>query len=174
VENLTSEGQFNQFFDGARRKLVGQAYLLTGGFQEAQGLVQEVLLRVWQRWDRVSTLDDPHAWAQHVLHNLAVSHWRRQRLRQLHLRTSRPAHCAPPGIGHLDVIASVSALPPNQRSALVLQAVGGMSTSEIATELKTSADTVRVWLSRARAAVALAVERETVATKGGDPNAASR
>ncbi|MGO8670474.1 MAG: carboxypeptidase regulatory-like domain-containing protein, partial [Capsulimonadaceae bacterium] len=35
------------FFDGARRKLVGQAYLLTGDFQEAQDLVQEVLLRVW-------------------------------------------------------------------------------------------------------------------------------
>ena len=60
VENLTSEGQFNQFFDGARRKLVGQAYLLTGDFQEAQDLVREVLLRAWQRWDRVSTLEDPH------------------------------------------------------------------------------------------------------------------
>jgi hypothetical protein len=35
VENVTSEGQFSQFFDGARRKLVGQAYLLTGDFQEA-------------------------------------------------------------------------------------------------------------------------------------------
>ncbi|MGA3221696.1 MAG: SigE family RNA polymerase sigma factor [Acidimicrobiales bacterium] len=174
MENLTSEGQFNQFFDGARRKLVGQAYLLTGDFQEAQDLVQEVLLRVWQRWDRVSTLEDPHSWAQHVLHNLAVSHWRHQRLRQVPLGATGPAHGAPPGVGHLDVIAAVSALPPNQRSALVLQAVGGMSTSEIATELKTSADTVRVWLSRARAAVAFALEDETVVTKGGDPNATSR
>jgi RNA polymerase sigma-70 factor, ECF subfamily len=173
VESSTSEGQFREFFDGARRKLVGQAYLMTGDFQEAQDLVQEVLVRAWKRWERVSTLDNPHAWAQHVLHNLAVSHWRRQRLRRVHAGATRPVHAAPPAIGHLDVIAAVNALPVNQRSALVLRAVGGLSTSEIATELKTSPDTVRVWLSRARAAVALALAHETVVTGEGDPSVAS-
>jgi RNA polymerase sigma-70 factor (ECF subfamily) len=174
VENVTSEVQFSQFFDGARRKLVGQAYLLTGDFQEAQDLVQEVLLRAWRRWDRVSTLEDPHAWAQHALHNLAVSHWRRQRLRRVHADTDLPGHAVPPGVGHLDVIAAVSTLPPNRRRALVLKAVGGMSTSEIADELGTSADTVRVWLSRARASVAHALAPETAVARGGDSRAASR
>ena len=80
----------------------------------------------------------------------------------------------PPGVGHLDVIAAVSTLPPNRRRALVLKAVGGMSTSEIADELGTSADTVRVWLSRARASVTHALAPETAVARGGDSRAASR
>lgn len=168
VEGSTSDGAYDQFFEVARRQLVGQAFLLTGDFQEAQDLVQEVLVRAWQHWDRLATFDDPLGWAQHVLHNLAVSRWRRQRLRRPQLRGARSLQVPPPGIGHLDVIAAMNALPANQRSALVLRAVGGLSTSEIATELKTSPDTVRVWLSRARATISVVLERPATAVpKGG-------
>jgi len=172
VEGSASQEDYGRFFDATRRKLVGQAYFLTGDLQEAQDLVQEVLLRAWQHWDRVSTLDDPFAWAQHVLHNLSVSYWRRQRIRRVHARAVRPSSAAPPSVEHLDVVAAVSALPRNQRSALVLRAVGGLSNSEIASELGTSADTVRVWLSRARRQVAASLAPTTTATpKEGDSSA---
>ncbi|MGA2528940.1 MAG: SigE family RNA polymerase sigma factor [Acidimicrobiales bacterium] len=146
--------EYERFFREARPRLVGQAYLLSGSLQEAQDLAQEVLLRAWQNWSRVRDLDDSQAWARHVLHNLAVSSWRRQRLRLKHHGLAGPSTTPGPGEGHLDVASAISTLPAKQRRALVLQAVVGMSTAEIAVELGASEGTVRVWLVRARAHVA--------------------
>jgi RNA polymerase sigma-70 factor (ECF subfamily) len=153
--------EYERFFREARPRLVGQAYLLCGSLEEAQDLAQEVLVRVWQNWSRVRDLDDSQAWARHVLHNLAVSSWRRQRLRLKHHSVRNPTTPGP-GVGHLDVAAAISTLPAKQRRALVLQAVVGLSTAEIAAELGASEGTVRVWLVRARAQVAEQLARGQV------------
>jgi len=88
-------------------------------------------------------------------------------------------------VGHLQVDEGVHVrdlvLPPDVTvkadpelllAHVVLRAVGGLSNSEIASELGTSADTVRVWLSRARRQVAASLAPTTTATpKEGDSSA---
>ena len=86
-------------------------------------------------------MEDPDAWARHVLHNLAVSQWRRQELRLAHRTFSRAPSSPPPDMGHLDVARAISRLPANPRRALVLKTVLGMCTAEIATELGASEGT---------------------------------
>jgi RNA polymerase sigma-70 factor (sigma-E family) len=171
----TRDEEYEHFFREARPRLVGQAYLLCGSLQEAQDLAQEVLLRAWQNWSRVRDLDDAQAWARHVLHNLAISNWRRQRLRLRRHGLALPSSSPDPGVGHLDVASAISALPVNQRRALVLQAVVGMSTTDIAAELGASEGTVRVWLVRARAGVAEQLGRDRVPLPAkGDSSGTSR
>ena len=62
---------FDSFFESQKRSLVGQAFVLTGNIEEAHDIVQEVFLRVWARWSRVATLDNPPAW-----HEACCGTWR--------------------------------------------------------------------------------------------------
>jgi RNA polymerase sigma-70 factor (ECF subfamily) len=146
--------EFGHFFDEAKPRLVGQAYLFTGNLQDAQDAAQEALLRAWKDWDRVGRLDDPHAWVRRVLHNLLVSSWRRARTRRLRGGLLRGAEGAPSDVGHLDVVAALRRLPVNQQRAIVLRTIAGLSAADVAAELGTTEATVRVWLARARATLA--------------------
>ena len=148
---------------------LGQAYLLSGNSQEAQDLVQEALLRAWQNWGRVRHLDDPQAWARHVLHNLAVSQWRRRRLQLLHaagagcLLKYRRSRCRSPGGGCRDKnLVHQAADEPSccERS-------WGCSTAQVAAELDAPESTVRVWLIHARSSVAVALGRDSEYRRDG-------
>lgn len=129
------------------------AFLYTGDLQGARDLVQETLVRAWQHWDRLATHPNPAAWSRKVLHNLAVSRWRRQKLERFHRRASR-AVSGELDVGHLDLALYISQLPVNQRKALVLHDVIGLSVNEISEELGAPVGTVRSWLSRGREALA--------------------
>lgn len=50
---------FEVFFEGERRRLLRALYLLTGNAEEAQEVLQDAFVAVWERWDRVSAMDDP-------------------------------------------------------------------------------------------------------------------
>lgn len=170
------DGEFDRFVELEHRRLIRQAYVLTGDAQEAQDLTQETLLRVWRQWDKVSSLEDPAAWARHVLNNLAVSSWRRRRTRHRYLAGRQATSHTAPGIGHLDIATAVRALPPNQRNALIMRTVLGLNAAEIAAKLDTTEATVRSWLSRARGQLAakLGLADPGPLVEGGDERERTR
>jgi RNA polymerase sigma-70 factor (ECF subfamily) len=154
--------------------LLAQAYLLTGDRQESQDLVQEAFLGAWREWKLVSTLENPDAWLRKVLYNLAVGRWRGLTVRRTHHAVSSfQSSSAAPSVGHLDVISAIRALPPKERQALVLVAFQQLSTAEVAKEMRASEGTVRVWVSRARASVAVALGLDLAPlTRNGETDAA--
>jgi len=96
-----------------------------------------------------------------VLHNLAVSRWRRDRTRRREEPRLAAVATAPPlDDRQLELVGALRRLPVAQRRALVLKAVGGLSVEEIAVDMGASAGTVRMWLTRARRAMAESIERE--------------
>ncbi|MGH9170917.1 MAG: RNA polymerase sigma factor [Acidimicrobiales bacterium] len=146
---------FDEYFEAAKHQLLAHAYVLTGDVPTAEDLVQETFLRTWRHWGRVSRLDDPGAWSRKVLDNLAVDTWRRRSAAKRQVRRGRDLTAQPAiDADHLDVAAALRQLPAHQRQALVLFAIVGRSTAEVATEMGTTEATVRSWLSRARATVA--------------------
>jgi RNA polymerase sigma-70 factor (ECF subfamily) len=157
-----SSDDYVAFFVVAKASLMGQAYLLTGDTEEARDLVQEMLLRAWKSWSTVRSYDDPQQWARRVLHNLAVSRWRRERLRNL-VRLRAPTQVAGPDASHLDVVNALRLLPMDQRRAIVLHDVAGLTVVEVAAEIGVPEGTVRSWLSRGRNALAneLGIEADT-------------
>jgi RNA polymerase sigma-70 factor, ECF subfamily len=152
-----SEQEFDRFYESVRLPLIGQVYLLIGDLQEAEDLVQEALVRAWRQWDQVARLDDPQGWTRRVVHNLAISHlrYRKVRLRQVVRRIETSPE---PTALDADLLSGLRRLPLNQRRALVLTAIGGLSTAEVAEEMKAKEGTVRVWLSRGRAQLATTLD----------------
>jgi DNA-directed RNA polymerase specialized sigma24 family protein len=51
--------EFEAFFEDHSLKVFGAMCLISGNRQEAEQITQDAFLRVWERWDRVSKLDDP-------------------------------------------------------------------------------------------------------------------
>jgi RNA polymerase sigma-70 factor (ECF subfamily) len=160
--------EYVAFFGAAKASLMGQAYLLTGDVEEARDLVQETLLRAWKIWSTLRLYEDPQQWARRVLHNLAVSRWRRERVRNL-VRFRIPTQVAGPDASHLDVVNALRLLPMNQRRALVLHDVAGLSVVEVAAEIGAPEGTVRSWLSRGRNALAkdLGIVAQALTDDGG-------
>lgn len=112
------------FCESEYPKLVGLLGLWCGDRQVAEELAQETLARVWQRWPRVKTLDNPHAWTQRVALNLARSHVRRRfaekRARDRSL-DPRPERNEPSDIAtSTSLKAAISSLSKRKRSALIL------------------------------------------------------
>jgi len=168
VANPDPREEFRRLFQSSGPSLLAQAYLLTGDRQESQDLVQETFLRAWRHWERVSTLDNPHAWLRRVLYNLSLNHWRNLRTRRSRdLLTLTDGASPSSGAERLDVSKALQSLPAKQRQALVLVAIVGMTTAEVAKEMGAKEGTVRVWVSRGRQAMAAALGFDTLTVVEG-------
>lgn len=147
--------EFDAFYLAARDRLTVQVAALTGDPVEAGDHVQEAFIRAWSRWSYVSGLDDPGGWVRRVAHNLAVSRWRRARRVVL---GRAPETVAKWDEDERAVIEALAGLPRQQREAIVLHHLVGLSVAELARELHAPAGTVKSWLARGRRQLAAALE----------------
>ncbi len=146
------EAEFDAFFRDHVSRLIGQAYVFTGDLAQAQDLAHEALARAWERWSDIRLLDDAPAWTRKVLYNLAVSEWRRAKVRSGDGMTPRPIEG--PDVEAMALAEALRTLPELQRIAIVLHDAVGVTVPEIAKELDVPEGTIRSWLSRGRAALA--------------------
>lgn len=69
-------------------RLFQALYLMTGSRHEAEEVMQDAFLALWERWERVAGFDDPTVY----LFRTAMNLWRKRiRRAALALRCSRPA-----------------------------------------------------------------------------------
>jgi RNA polymerase sigma-70 factor (ECF subfamily) len=148
-----SDKDFEKWYLETRGLLMGIAFVYLGNLEEARDLTQETFARAWQHWDRVSNYANKDAWARRVLHNLAVSKWRRRRLERTRVELPREL-VEPPSADHLDLIKLTACLPAKQRRAFILHEVVDLSVEDVAREMGVPAGTVRSWLHRARTSLA--------------------
>ena len=138
---------FEQLCRDEYARLVRTAFLITGDREESLDLAQEALARAYERWPTVSRLDRPGAWLCRVVANLAISWRRRRRVRE------RPAVQPPQANDAIetpdpDLIASLKALAPAQRAAVVLRFYADLSVKETAQALNKRPGTVRALTSQ--------------------------
>jgi RNA polymerase sigma-70 factor, ECF subfamily len=148
-------GDFDSFYGATAKRIVRHAYALSGNLADAQDIAQEAFARAWQRWDSVRACDSPEAWVRRVATNLSASRFRRD-------RTARAAahqliRGDVPGISPdtVALVAGLRALPERQRVVLVLYYLADLPVGKIAAELHCPVGSVKAWLSRGRAALAL-------------------
>jgi RNA polymerase sigma-70 factor (ECF subfamily) len=141
------------------RFLYSVAYRLTGNADDAQDLVQEVLLRV-RRGLSTYQPGSMEGWLSRIATNAFLDEVRRRKRRPVELLPDdldRSAPGAPPadedlaaeGLGD-DVQAALSRLPEEFRVAVVLCDVVGLSYAEIAERLGVPTGTVRSRIHRGR------------------------
>lgn len=147
---------FETFFRRHEREIFGYLWRMTGDEQAAYDLSQEAFVRAWQHFDRIAGYERPGAWLFRVATNLALTYQR---------RAAAPVGAAQPFSTGLDpavsdpawrlaesdaVRATLLALPPQQRAALVLREVYGFSCAEVAEMLGTTLAAAKMTLSRSR------------------------
>jgi RNA polymerase sigma-70 factor (ECF subfamily) len=142
------------------RFLYTVAYRLTGNDDDAQDLVQEVLLRVRKG---LSTYQPGNleGWLSRITTNAFLDEVRRRRRRPAEVLPEEPERVAPPTLGAdltlesqvlpAEVQEALRRLPPEYRAAVVLCDVVGLSYEEIGATLDIPVGTVRSRIHRGRA-----------------------
>ena len=142
------------------RFLYTVAYRLTGNREDAQDLVQEVLLRV-RRGLQTYQPGSMEGWLSRIATNAFLDDMRRRKRRPEDLLPDDPDWVLPPSSGADealaaevlpdDVQAALHRLPTDFRAAVVLCDVVGQSYQEISESLQIPVGTVRSRIHRGRA-----------------------
>jgi RNA polymerase sigma-70 factor, ECF subfamily len=139
---------------------------LAGDEADAEDLVHDALVRAYERRRTFRPGGNLRAWLLSVLHNAFVSSWRGRRAELA--RIAGAAELADPRIGPsqdgavrlVELMQAFRALPEEQRAALHLVAVEGLSYQEAALALGIPVGTLMSRLSRARTALRAAERTE--------------
>lgn len=152
---------FDEFYGATSARVVRALHAMTGDLAEAQDVVQEAYARAWQRWATVGRYDAPETWVRQVAWRLAVSRARRAKVGLGKLRQ----HGSSPDVpalepDHVALVAALRSISAEQRRAVVLHHLVGLSVAEIAAECGVPDGTVKARLSRGRAALATLLSDE--------------
>lgn len=155
-ERETSAGppSFEELFLDVHDRLYRALYFITGSSADAEELMQDAFLKLWERWDRLDTIDDPVAYLFRVALNGFRSRVRRARMAA---RKFAPAATARDPFDDVDVREDVRrmlrGIPPRQRTAIVLTEIFGYTSEQAARIMSIQPTTVRVLASKGRAAL---------------------
>ena len=146
---------FDAFYLTTAARVVHQVYAVCGDLGEAQDAAQEAYARAWARWPRLSGYDDPEAWVRTVAWRLAANRWRSlRRWLSARARLGVPALAAEPSPDRVAIVTALRRLPETQRRIVVLHYIGDLPVAQIVAATGIPAGTVKVYLARARAALA--------------------
>ena len=146
---------FDTFYAAHFQRLSLQLYAYTSDVAQAQDVVQEAFCRALTRWDRIARYDDPLAWVRRVAWNVATSRIRHLRVTQAHARRQRQQHIDGPSPDRVMLARALATLPDKHRRAVVLFHLADLSITAIAEHEGVPEGTVKAWLHRGRAALAV-------------------
>jgi RNA polymerase sigma-70 factor (sigma-E family) len=153
---------FKEFVTERQRPLLRFAMVLTGDARLAEELVQDVLVRAFERWDRISGLDHPGAYIRRMIVNDYLS-LRRRLWRLVPFDPNEHVDAVDDHAGHHAerdaILAELGKLPRKQRAVIALRYYGGLSDPEIADALGCTPGTVRGYASRALATLRIEITK---------------
>ena len=151
-ETSATPRSFDDLFLDQHDRLYRALYFITGSSTDAEELMQDAFLKLWERWDRIHAIDDPVGY----LFRVAMNGFR-MRARRARVAARRVVHLEPARDPfddielRDDVRRMLLGLPPRQRAALVLTEIFGYSSEQAARILGIRPTTVRVLASQGRA-----------------------
>jgi RNA polymerase sigma-70 factor (ECF subfamily) len=144
---------FDDFFASESEDLFRRLWLVTRNRAEAEEVMQDAFLNLYERWERMSTVDDPKAY----LYRTAFNAWNRRSSRAARAVRATLAPSRRDDVEAADartVIGdALEHLSPRQRAAIVLTELLGFSSEDAGSILGIRAVTARVLTSQARAAM---------------------
>jgi RNA polymerase sigma factor (sigma-70 family) len=145
---------FDDFFIDQHERLYRALYFVTGSRQDAEELMQDAFLKLWERWDRIGEIDDAVGYLFRVALNGFRMRARRARTAARHLTT---VGTTPDPFDDVDLKEDLRRLllqlTPRQRAAVVLTDVYGYSSEQAGQMMGIRPTTVRVLASQGRAAL---------------------
>jgi RNA polymerase sigma-70 factor, ECF subfamily len=153
---------FEAFFAAEAPALFRRLCVIAGNSAEAEEIMQDAFLALWERWDRVASMDDPTGYLYRTALNVFRSRFRRATLAVRKAVSRAPALEPFAEVDlHQDLVKALAELTPRQRAALVLTDGLDYSSEEAAEAMGVAPGTVRGMASRARAAIRPKVDELT-------------
>jgi RNA polymerase sigma-70 factor (ECF subfamily) len=121
---------FDAFYRQEHARVLGVVVALTARTDLAADAADEAFARALARWSRVSKMASPGAWTAKVALNVVRRSIRRATRERSLLVANASVESTP--ASDLELWALVRALPPRQRTAVVLRYVGDFTHTEIA------------------------------------------
>jgi RNA polymerase sigma factor (sigma-70 family) len=158
-----TDSPFEDFFEQESPTLFRRFCLVTGNRHEAEDVMQEAFLKIYERWERVRTLEDPVAYLYRTAFNAFRKRSRRAAL-AIRRTLSRGEHIDEFAAADARsvVAAALATLTPRQRAAVVLTELLGFDSGEAGRALGIRPGTVRALSFQAREAM-----RRTVGEQHG-------
>ncbi|WP_410593691.1 SigE family RNA polymerase sigma factor [Amycolatopsis sp. lyj-23] len=134
-------------------RLLRYATMLTGEREQAADLVQDVLVKVYRRWSRVSDAEHPDRYVLRMVTNDYLS-WRRSRSARLVAVGDPPDAAGPEDFASVhavreDMWQRLARLPRRQRAVVVLRYYEQFADADIADLLGCAPATVRAHARKA-------------------------
>jgi RNA polymerase sigma-70 factor (ECF subfamily) len=159
-----SDADFDRLYRDSYGKIVGTLIgVLAGDRATAEDCAQEAFVRAYGAWSRWRPDAPAEAWVMRIAVNTAISHARRQKLREVGeviRRLGRPQVDADPSEQVGPLLPAMSELKPADRALLILRHYHGYSNREIAVALNRPESTISARLVKARGRLRSKLEGE--------------
>jgi RNA polymerase sigma-70 factor (ECF subfamily) len=154
AEGADARSSFDAFFEAERERLFKALYFVTGDRRDAEEILQDAFLRLWERWDLIDRIEDPTGY----LFRVALNGFRMRRRRAATaVRAIVPvADRADPFVEaemRADVRQLLLTLSPRQRAAVLLIDLMGYPSEQAARILRVRPSTVRALATQGRQAL---------------------
>jgi RNA polymerase sigma-70 factor (ECF subfamily) len=142
-----------------RGRLLGFIARRVDSAQDAEDILQEVMLRIHQHRDELDRVQKVSAWVYRIASNAIIDHYRRPARRERPAGADvEPAGPATVGAEGPDLAAELAAclrpmldrLPPKHRQAIMLTEFGGVTQAAAAAQLGLSVSGMKTRVQRAR------------------------
>ena len=159
--DVTETLGFEEFFLRERARLLGSMVLVVASVHDAEEIVQEAFVRLWERWDRVGAMEDPTGYLYRTAFNVQRSAYRRA-VRAARRTLARGAEPDPftTVAGREDIARALEAMTPRERAAVILTELHGYTADEAASLMGIRPGTVYVLVSKGRKALRASMEAE--------------
>jgi RNA polymerase sigma-70 factor (ECF subfamily) len=154
VGQLVAVDSFEDFFEIEQERLLRVLWMVTGSLQEAEDIVQDAFLRIWERWPAVASMESPTGYLHQVAMNTFRNRYRRAKLglRKV-VGADPPVDAFGSAEDRISVSSALGGLTSKQRAALVLTDLLGYPADEAGQMLGIRGSTVRSLSSTARSAL---------------------
>ena len=157
---VTTDPAYTDFVQDRQGRLRRAAYLMCGDVDQAEDLLQEALIALAERWEKV---EHPDAFVRKVIYRQRISWWRKSR------RETVVEFVPDTGVGdgaerrarEAEVHDVLRTLPPRQRAALVLRYFEDLTEAQAAEVMGIAVGTVKSLSHQA-----IARMREELAARG--------
>jgi len=141
-----------------KNKLYRFAYRIVGNMAEAEDVVQEVMIKLWNQREKLHEYSNLEAWCIRMTKNLSIDKTRSKHHKMGFIpdgfdmmANQHNPHQVTESNDTVDRIKQMmNALPPKQKEVMHLRDIEGLSYKEIEAQLRIPMNQVKVYLFRAR------------------------
>lgn len=152
-----TEEKFISLILPLRDRLFRIAWHITRNREESEDIVQDVMIRVWNKDSGLQQIENMEAYCYTMTKNLALNRMELKVNQQVDLENQQDARSGGEPLSLLEqderlklLLRLMELLPVPQRDIIQLRDVEGLSYSEIALTLRLTEEQVKVYLFRAR------------------------